>query len=115
MVKVVTDSVADMPSQVVEELGITVVPLVVRFGTEAYHDGLDLTADQFYEKLKRWNVKYVVQHRNLYDEGPIPWEHKKYVHSVVAREKYNNGIPEKLPEWYKVETEIGDSVVYAIR
>ncbi|MFC2035758.1 DegV family protein [Chloroflexota bacterium] len=53
MVKVVTDSVADMPSQVVEELGITVVPLVVRFGTEAYHDGLDLTADQFYEKLKK--------------------------------------------------------------
>ena len=31
-VKVVTDSVADLPSQVVEELGITVIPLNVRFG-----------------------------------------------------------------------------------
>ncbi len=51
-VKIVTDSVADLPSQVVEELGITVVPLNVRFGTEVYRDGIDLTTEQFYEKLK---------------------------------------------------------------
>ena len=51
-VKIVTDSVADLPSQVVEELGITVVPLNVRFGEEVYRDGIDLTAEQFYHKLK---------------------------------------------------------------
>ncbi len=50
-VKIVTDSVADLPFQVVQEMGITVVPLRVRFGSEVYRDGLDLTADQFYEKL----------------------------------------------------------------
>jgi len=50
-VKIVTDSVADLPSQVVNELGITVVPINVRFGTEVYRDGVDLTADQFYERL----------------------------------------------------------------
>jgi len=50
-VAIVTDSVADLPPQVAEELGITVVPLVVRFGTELYRDGLDLSPDQFYEKL----------------------------------------------------------------
>jgi DegV family protein with EDD domain len=51
-VKIVTDSVADLQSDVVRELGITVVPLDVRFGTEVYRDGIDLTADQFYDKLK---------------------------------------------------------------
>jgi len=51
-VKVVTDSVADLPPQVAEELGITVVPINVRFGEEVYRDGIDLTADEFYEKLK---------------------------------------------------------------
>lgn len=51
-VRIVTDSVADLPSEVVEELGISVVPLSVRFGEEVYRDGIDLTADQFYEKLK---------------------------------------------------------------
>jgi len=50
-VKIVTDSVADLPPQVAEELGITVVPLNVRFGAEVYRDGVDLTAEQFYDKL----------------------------------------------------------------
>lgn len=51
MVKIVTDSVADLPPEVVKELGITVVPLVLRFGAETYRDGVDLTPDQFYKKL----------------------------------------------------------------
>jgi DegV family protein with EDD domain len=37
---------------VVEEFGITVVPLVVRFGTDLYRDGIDLSPDQFYGRLK---------------------------------------------------------------
>jgi DegV family protein with EDD domain len=51
-VKVVTDSVADLPPEVAQELGITVIPLVLRFGAETYRDGVDLTPDQFYQKLK---------------------------------------------------------------
>ncbi|MGQ9546289.1 MAG: DegV family protein [Dehalococcoidia bacterium] len=51
-VAIVTDSVADLPPQIAEELGITVVPLVVRFGSDLYKDGLDISADQFYERLK---------------------------------------------------------------
>ena len=52
-VKIVTDSVADLPSDVVKELGITVIPLLVRFGEKVYRDGIDLTAEQFYKKLKQ--------------------------------------------------------------
>ena len=55
-VKIVTDSVADLPSEVAKELGITVIPLNVRFGTEVYRDGIDLTAEQFYDKLKHSEV-----------------------------------------------------------
>jgi len=51
-VKIITDSVADLPPEVVKELGITVIPLVLRFGAETYRDGVDLDADQFYEKLQ---------------------------------------------------------------
>lgn len=51
-VKIITDSVADLPPEVAQELGIAVVPLNVRFGDEIYRDGIDLTAEQFYEKLK---------------------------------------------------------------
>ena len=55
-VKIVTDSVADLPSQVVKELDITVVPILVRWGEELYRDGIDLTAAQFYERLKRSRI-----------------------------------------------------------
>jgi DegV family protein with EDD domain len=44
--------VADLPPEVADELGITVVPLVVRFGTDLYRDGLDLSPDQFYDRLR---------------------------------------------------------------
>ena len=50
-VRIVTDSVADIPSQVVGELGITVIPVLVRFGEETFRDGIDITTDQFYERL----------------------------------------------------------------
>ncbi len=55
-VKIVTDSVADLPSQVVQELGITVVPLNLRFGEEVYRDGIDLTAEQFYDRLQHSQI-----------------------------------------------------------
>ena len=55
-VKIVTDSVADLPSQVVKELDITVVPILIRWGEELYRDGIDLTAEQFYERLKRSKI-----------------------------------------------------------
>jgi DegV family protein with EDD domain len=50
-VKIVTDSTSDMPADVAKELGITVVPLYIHFGVEAYRDGVDLTTDDFYPKM----------------------------------------------------------------
>jgi DegV family protein with EDD domain len=55
-VGIVTDSVADLSPQLVTELGVLVVPLSVRFGDEVYRDGIDLTPDQFYAKLKTSKV-----------------------------------------------------------
>ena len=51
-VKIVTDSVCDLPPEVTKELGITVVPLNVRFGDEVYRDGIDMTAEEFYRRLQ---------------------------------------------------------------
>jgi DegV family protein with EDD domain len=50
-VKIITDSSASIPSPVVKELGITVVPSIIRFGEKVYRDGVDLTTEQFYERL----------------------------------------------------------------
>ena len=50
-VRVVTDSTADLPKELCDKLGITVVPLTVYFGEQVYRDGIDLSAQEFYEKL----------------------------------------------------------------
>jgi DegV family protein with EDD domain len=55
-VKIVTDSVSDIPPRVAEELGITVIPVLVCFGEEVFRDGIDLTTEQFYEKLVKSEV-----------------------------------------------------------
>ncbi len=52
-VKIVTDSTADIPASLVNDLGITVVPLKVHFGEETYLDGVSIQPDMFYDKLRQ--------------------------------------------------------------
>jgi DegV family protein with EDD domain len=51
-VKIVTDSTADLPDELVKEMGITVVPIYVRFGEEVLRDRVDISEDEFYERLQ---------------------------------------------------------------
>jgi DegV family protein with EDD domain len=51
-IKIITDSSADLPDQIVEELGITVIPLYVRFGEEVYRDRVTISEDEFYQRLE---------------------------------------------------------------
>lgn len=51
-VRIVTDSTADIPREQADALRITVVPLTVFFGNEAYLDGVELDSETFYAKLQ---------------------------------------------------------------
>ena len=51
-VKIVTDSSADLPDELAEEMGISVIPLYVRFGDEVHRDRVDITEDEFYQRLE---------------------------------------------------------------
>jgi len=50
-VKIVTDSTAELAPEVIEELGIRVVPLGIRFGTETLVDGPQFRTPEFYRRL----------------------------------------------------------------
>ncbi len=52
-VKVLTDSLADIPPAIVEELDIAVVPTIVRFGETEYRDRIDLFPSEFFQLLTR--------------------------------------------------------------
>jgi DegV family protein with EDD domain len=56
MVAIVTDSVADLPPDVVRKMNISVIPLHVHFGSQVYKDGIDLTSNEFYRKLENSTV-----------------------------------------------------------
>lgn len=50
-VAIVTDSTCDLPQEVAIAHGITVVPLNVHFGESVYADQVEITTDEFMEKM----------------------------------------------------------------
>ena len=52
MIKIVTDSTAGIPEAMVREHDIRIIPLYVHFGEEAFKEGIDITNEQFYERLR---------------------------------------------------------------
>lgn len=50
-VAIVTDSTAYLPSNYVEEFGVTVVPLTLQWDGASYRDGVDILPDEFYTRL----------------------------------------------------------------
>lgn len=50
-VKIVTDTLSDITFDMADKLGISVVPLYVRFGEDMYRDRLDITSQDFYRRL----------------------------------------------------------------
>lgn len=49
--RIAADSTCDLPLSKANELGITIVPVVVNFGVETYTD-FELTGDEFWQKAK---------------------------------------------------------------
>lgn len=52
-VRIVTDSIADIPHALATDLQITIVPCQVYFGQQTYLDGVDLSPQAFFNKLAR--------------------------------------------------------------
>lgn len=55
-IRLVVDSSCDLPKDFVKENNIKVVPLYVMFGKEEFKDGVDISASDFYHKLKMSQV-----------------------------------------------------------
>jgi DegV family protein with EDD domain len=51
-VAIVTDSTATLPKDLVEELDIRVVPVVLVLGGQTYRDGVDITPEEVYRRLR---------------------------------------------------------------
>ncbi len=50
-IHIVTDSGSDLPQDQAKELGVTVVPLSVRFGDDEFSDGINLDSESFFRMM----------------------------------------------------------------
>ncbi|MBN1180195.1 MAG: DegV family protein, partial [Anaerolineae bacterium] len=55
MIKIVTDSTCDLPERVIAEHNITVIPLYINVDDESYLDGVELSRQEFYQRLPHYN------------------------------------------------------------
>ena len=51
-IALITDSTCDIPAEWREEFDIDVIPLTIVWGTEQFLDGVDLSAEAFYQRLE---------------------------------------------------------------
>lgn len=55
-IKIITDSLSDIPLNLIREYDIEVIPITIIFEDGEYKDGVDLSSSEFYEKLKKSNT-----------------------------------------------------------
>ncbi|MGD8456492.1 MAG: DegV family protein [Anaerolineales bacterium] len=55
-IKIVTDSTCDLPQNIIQELGITVIPLYINIGDKGYLDGVEITRKDFYTNLPDYDT-----------------------------------------------------------
>lgn len=51
MIKIITDSSADLPKELIDKYKITIVPLTINIGNHDYLEGIDLTQQEFFTKM----------------------------------------------------------------
>lgn len=62
MVKIITDSVSDIPKEYIDRYDIKVLPLKVIFGDEVYRDGIDIDTKTMFDRLKaQMNIQQLLK------------------------------------------------------
>ncbi|PKN99930.1 MAG: hypothetical protein CVU42_06160 [Chloroflexi bacterium HGW-Chloroflexi-4] len=78
-IKIVTDSTCDLPGEIIEKYGITVVPAYINFTDGSYLDGIEISRKEFYDKLPNYQTPpttsapaigtFARAYKKLLDEG----------------------------------------------
>ena len=55
-IRIVTDSNCDLPADIIEQHGIVVIPMYINIGAESYQDGVEMSRQEFYEGLPRFEA-----------------------------------------------------------
>jgi DegV family protein with EDD domain len=129
MIKILTDSTADLTPELVEKYQIERIPLYVFFGEECFRDGVDFTHEEFWEKLKTTDVfprtaqpspaDFMEVYRRLLDEGHeilfigIGSTISGTISSALIAQKEFPGAPIEVVDSYSLSMGIGLLCIHA--
>lgn len=87
-IKIISDSTADLPREIIEKYDIQVLPLTVTLGEKSYKDGLEISAKdifKFYDETKNLPKTSAVSVLE-YTEAFTPWVEKGYdvIHFTIS-------------------------------
>lgn len=78
-IKIIVDSACDLDGDIIKDLGVSMVPLSVHFGDEAYYDRVTIQPKEFYKKLSENTelpktsqvppVSFVEEYKKYLDDG----------------------------------------------
>jgi DegV family protein with EDD domain len=78
-VRIVTDSTCDLPTETIARWGISVISLYINVGRQGFLDGIDITREEFYQRLPTFSEhpttavpspqKFRAIYNSLADEG----------------------------------------------
>ncbi|MBC2575723.1 DegV family protein [Peptostreptococcus canis] len=82
-IKIIIDSSSEFSQKEAKELGIYCLPLTIAFGEEIFHDNIDITNEEFYNKLSQCEelpktsqvtpYQYGEVYREIIAQGDIPF------------------------------------------
>ncbi|MBQ6877431.1 MAG: DegV family protein [Oscillospiraceae bacterium] len=87
-IKIISDSTADLPQELIEKYDIEVLPLSITLGENTYKDGIEVSADdiyKFYDETKGLPKTSAVSVLE-YTEAFTPWIEKGYdiIHFTIS-------------------------------
>jgi len=83
-VKIVTDSTADISPEVARDLGISIVPVYVRFGDKVYRDGVDISKAELYDWLETSPVHPATSQPSPQDFAKVYTDCARDAESIVS-------------------------------
>lgn len=84
MIRIVTDSSSDIPKSIASEYNITIVPLFARFGEEIFRERVDITDEEFYDRLINGKVHPVTIQPNPKDFVDVYEKLSKDADAIVS-------------------------------
>ncbi len=79
-IKILSDSTCDLPSDVIEKLGIEVIPVEVILGTDTYLDGINISAQDIFDYVAKTGQLPKTSATNVerYKENFAKWQNEGY-------------------------------------